>query len=101
MFGTIDEPGLIPQCLQRIFRNVGSNIDDKVMFKPIGLENMIPTIDCDLNMEKTVRNYIFKDDKVQILYSNEISFHIRFHRIESTTITDYNSTTKSNRRSVR
>ncbi|CAF3451228.1 unnamed protein product [Rotaria socialis] len=63
MFGTADEPGLIPNCLHRIFLNVGSNIDEKVLFKPIGLENLMPTIDCDLNMEVAVRNYIFKDEK--------------------------------------
>ncbi|CAF3730563.1 unnamed protein product, partial [Adineta steineri] len=66
MFGTNDEPGLIPKCLRRIFLNVGQNIDNKVLFKPVGLENVIPTIDCDLKMEISVRNYIFKEDKYRI-----------------------------------
>lgn len=69
MFGTHDEPGLIPNCLHQIFRNVGSNIDEKVLFKPIGLENLMPTIDCNLNMEVAVRNYIFRDEKVFNLFS--------------------------------
>lgn len=68
MFGTMDEPGLIPQCLHRIFLNVGSNIDEKVLFKPIGLENLIPTVDSDLNIEIATRNYIFKDEKVTISF---------------------------------
>ncbi|CAF3938214.1 unnamed protein product [Adineta steineri] len=63
MFGTAQEPGLIPQCLHRIFLNVGQNIDDKVCFKPDGLENLIPTTDSTLDIEITARNYIFKDDK--------------------------------------
>ncbi|CAF2893478.1 unnamed protein product [Rotaria sp. Silwood2] len=63
MFGTAEEPGLIPQCLQRIFLNVGQNIDDKVLFKPDGLENLIPTTDSNLDREINARNYIFKDDK--------------------------------------
>jgi hypothetical protein len=65
MFGTNEEPGLIPKCLHRIFLNIGQNIDNRVLFKPIGLENLIPTIDSDLNMEISVRNYIFKDEKVE------------------------------------
>ncbi len=68
MFGTNEEPGLIPKCLHRIFLNVGQNIDEKVLFKPVGLENIIPTIDCDLQMEIAVRNYIFKDEKVIQLF---------------------------------
>jgi len=64
MFGTMEEPGLISKCLHRIFLNVGHNIDSKVLFKPIGLENLIPTNDSDLNMEIAVRNYIFKNEKV-------------------------------------
>jgi hypothetical protein len=63
MFGTPKEPGLIPKCLRRIFLNVGENIDDKVLFKPDGLENLMPTTDCDLDVEIVARNYIFKDDK--------------------------------------
>ncbi len=73
MFGTAQEPGLIPQCLNRIFLNVGSNIDDKVFFKPDGLENILPTTDCTLDVEVTARNYIFKDDKndhvIQLFFS--------------------------------
>ncbi|CAF1264829.1 unnamed protein product [Adineta ricciae] len=63
MFGTPEKPGLIPQCLQQIFVNVGQNIDDKVFFKPDGLENLIPTSDSTLDIEINARNYIFKDDK--------------------------------------
>lgn len=65
MFGTNEEPGLIRKCLEKIFLNIGQNIDNKVSFKPIGLENFLPTIDSDLNMEIAVRNYIFKDEKVK------------------------------------
>jgi len=65
MFGTNEEAGLISKCFHRIFRNIGQNIDNKVLFKPIGLENLTPTIDSDLDMEITVRNYIFKDEKVE------------------------------------
>jgi len=68
MFGRNEEPGLIPKCLHRIFLNIGQNIDNKVLFKPIGLENLIPTIDSDLNMEISVRNYIFKDEKVRRIF---------------------------------
>jgi hypothetical protein len=64
MFGTLDQPGLIPQCLERMFAHIGVNIDERVLFKPDGLENLIPTTDCDFNMEITVRDYIFTDDKV-------------------------------------
>jgi hypothetical protein len=63
MFGTAQEPGLIPQCLHRIFLSVGQNIDDKVCFKPDGLENLMPTTDCTFDVEIAARNYIFKDDK--------------------------------------
>ncbi|CAF0947630.1 unnamed protein product [Adineta ricciae] len=85
MFGTNDDPGLIPQCLQRIFRNVGSNIDANVVFKPIGLENMIPTIDCDLNMEVAVRNYIFKDDKSRLRLPSIIQ---RQNQVEDLSVED-------------
>ena len=63
MFGTPQTPGLIPQCLHRIFLNVGQNIDERVFFKPDGLENLTPTTDCTLDVEIAARNYIFKDDK--------------------------------------
>jgi len=63
MFGTPQEPGLIPKCLHRIFLNVGQNIDDKVLFKPDGLENLLPTTNSNLDTEIAARNYIFKDDK--------------------------------------
>lgn len=63
MFGTPDDPGLIPKCLHRIFLNVGENIDEKVFFKPDGLENLMPTSASNLEIEMNVRNYIFKDDK--------------------------------------
>jgi hypothetical protein len=68
MFGTAEDPGLIPKSLHRIFRNVGQNIDNKVLFKPVGLENFIPTNDGDLNMEIAARNYIFKDEKVRVFF---------------------------------
>jgi len=81
MFGTNEEPGLIPKCLHRIFLNIGQNIDNRVLFKPIGLENLIPTIDSDLNMEISVRNYIFKDEKVEESFSFQINDFI-FSSIE-------------------
>jgi hypothetical protein len=68
MFGTMEEPGLISKCLQRIFLNIGQNIDHKVLFKPIGLENFMPTMDCNLHAEVAARNYIFKDEKVRFLF---------------------------------
>ncbi|CAF0894391.1 unnamed protein product [Rotaria sordida] len=70
MFGTANESGLISKCLHRIFLNVGSNVDETVLFKPLGLENLIPTIDCDLNIEIAVRNYIFKDEKYRMRLPN-------------------------------
>ena len=76
MFGTVDEPGLIPKCLQRIFLNVGQNTDNRLSFKPVGLENLMPTIDSNLNMEIAVRNYIFKDEKVKILVSLRTKFDL-------------------------
>ena len=74
MFGTPQEPGLIPKCLHRIFLNVGQNIDNKVFFKPDGLENLIPTTDSTLDTEITARNYIFKDDKNDRVRTNKFSF---------------------------
>jgi len=65
MFGTDEQPGLIPKCLRRIFLNIGQNIDNRVLFKPVGLENFMSTNDCNLNMEMIARNYIFKDEKVK------------------------------------
>ncbi len=76
MFGTVDEPGLIPKCLQRIFLNVGQNIDNKLLFKPVGLENLMPTIDSNLNMEIVVRNYIFKDEKVRVIVFSKTKFDL-------------------------
>lgn len=73
MFGNAQAPGLIPQCLQRIFLNVGQNIDEKVFFKPDGLENLMPTADSTLDIEIATRNYIFKDDKTDRV--NYSSFH--------------------------
>jgi hypothetical protein len=75
MFGTPQEPGLIPQCLHRIFRNVGQNVDDKVLFKPDGLENLMPTGDNRLDTEISVRNYIFKDDKTDSVSENHGAMH--------------------------
>ncbi|CAF0818882.1 unnamed protein product [Adineta ricciae] len=63
MFGTPKDPGLIPQCLQRIFLHVGYNIDKKVLFKPDGLENLVQTNMNNLQDEINYRKYIFKDDK--------------------------------------
>ena len=78
MFGTPEKPGLIPQCLQRIFVNVGQNIDDKVFFKPDGLENLIPTSDSTLDIEISARNYIFKDDKNDTVHRLRFSLSL-FH----------------------
>lgn len=81
MFGTPQTPGLIPQCLQRIFLNVGQNIDEKVFFKPDGLENLMPTAESTLDIEISARNYIFKDDKtdrVNFSSLNSKSFHLFF-----------------------
>jgi len=66
MFGTPKEPGLIPQCLSRIFLHVGCNIDTKVLYKPDGLENLVQTNQNNLQDEINVRKYIFKDDKDDI-----------------------------------
>lgn len=63
MFGTPKDPGLIPQCLSRIFLHVGYNIDTKVLYKPDGLENLVQTNMNNLQDEITSRKYIFKDDK--------------------------------------
>ena len=63
MFGTPKDPGLIPQCLQRIFLHVGYNIDSKVLYKPDGLENLVQTNMNNLQEEINYRKYIFKDDK--------------------------------------
>jgi hypothetical protein len=97
MFGTVDEPGLIPKCLHRIFLNVGQNIDDKVLYKPVGLENIIPIIDSDLNMEIAARNYIFKDEKV--ITSSKQSIQQYFILLASNSFTKYSRTTKLFRRS--
>ena len=64
MFGTSDKAGLIPKCLERIFINVGEKIDENLLFKPEGLENLISTDDSNLDTEIHVRNYIFSDEKV-------------------------------------
>ena len=64
MFGTAEEPGLIPQCLQRIFVRVGDQIDRQLLFKPDGLENLMPTTHGDLSSEIAVREYIFPDQEV-------------------------------------
>ncbi|CAF3672398.1 unnamed protein product [Rotaria socialis] len=63
MFGTPKDPGLIPQCLQRIFLHIGYNIDTKVLYKPDGLENLVQTNMNNLQDEINYRKYIFKDDK--------------------------------------
>ncbi|CAF3446393.1 unnamed protein product [Rotaria sp. Silwood1] len=63
MFGTPKDPGLIPQCLQRIFLHVGYNIDTKVLYKPDGLENLVQTNMNNVQDEINYRKYIFKDDK--------------------------------------
>ena len=63
MFGTPKDPGLIPQCLSRIFLHVGYNIDSKVLYKPDGLENLVQTNMNNLQDEINARKYIFKDDK--------------------------------------
>jgi len=63
MFGNPQDPGLIPKCLQRIFLNIGTNIDEKLSFKPDGLENLVATNRSNLDGEIAVRNYILKTDK--------------------------------------
>ena len=68
MFGTMEEPGLIPQCLRRLFSNAAQKIDQQLLFKPLGLENFTSTMDGDLKMEIAVRNYIFKDEQVNFRY---------------------------------
>ena len=73
MFGTIEQPGLIPQCLRRIFSNVGQNVDQQLSFKPLGLENFTPTMNGDLQMEIAARNYIFKDEKVKLYFPRKPS----------------------------
>jgi hypothetical protein len=99
MFGTVDEPGLIPKCLHRIFLNVGQNIDDKVLYKPVGLENLIPIIDSDLNMEIAARNYIFKDEKV--ITSSKQNIEQNCILLASNSFTKYSRATKLFRRSFR
>lgn len=74
MFGTPQDPGLIPKCFQQIFRNVGENIDEKVLFKPDGLENLMPTSNSNLDGEINVRNYIFKDDKTDNVSQRHVYF---------------------------
>lgn len=69
MFGTTEEPGLIPKCLQRIFLRAGDHIDKQLLFKPDGLENLMPTTQGDLSTEIAVREYIFPDQEV--LYSRQ------------------------------
>ena len=68
MFGTMEELGLIPQCLRRLFSNAPQKIDQQLLFKPLGLENFTSTMDGDLKMEIAVRNYIFKDEQVNFRY---------------------------------
>jgi hypothetical protein len=97
MFGTAQEPGLIPKCLHRIFLNVGQNIDEKVFFKPEGLENLIPTTDCRLDIEIAARNYIFKEDKNdQVSSIFLLLIHFLIDRIFSATnsFTEYCPRTK-------
>ena len=64
MFGTAEEPGLIPKCLQSLFSHAGQRMDDQLSFKPDGLENLMPTSDCQFDTEIAARNYIFPDEKV-------------------------------------
>ena len=64
MFGTGEQPGLIPKCLQSLFSHVGQRMDDQLSFKPDGLENLMPTSECEFDVEIAARNYIFFDDKV-------------------------------------
>lgn len=78
MFGTPKDPGLIPQCLSRIFLHVGYNIDSKVLYKPDGLENLVQTNMNNLQEEINARKYIFKDDKDEIV-SNQDSPTIFFN----------------------
>lgn len=102
MFGTPQEPGLIPKCLHRIFRNVGQNVDDKVLFKPDGLENLMPTGDSRLDTEVSVRNYIFKDDKTDSVSENNAnSLGSMKTVVASSPSAEHCSTTKQFSRSLR
>ena len=102
MFGTPQEPGLIPKCLHRVFRNVGQNVDDKVLFKPDGLENLMPTADSRLETEISVRNYIFKDDKTDSVSENvEKSLRSMCFLAASSSTSEYCSTAKQFSRSIR
>lgn len=94
MFGDPQAPGLIPQCLQRIFLNVGQNIDEKVFFKPDGLENLMPTTDCPLDIEIAARNYIFKDDKTDRVSKFIESINDFVFLLASNSSAEYCSTTK-------
>lgn len=80
MFGTPKEPGLIPQCLQRIFLHVGYNIDTKVLYKPDGLENLVQTNMNNLQDEINCRKYIFKDDKDDsvCIFERQNSFYLSY-----------------------
>lgn len=88
MFGSPKDPGLIPQCLSRIFLHVGYNIDSKVLYKPDGLENLVQTNMNNLQEEINARKYIFKDDK-------DDSVRISNHLTLSPSISHYYLATKS------
>ena len=74
MFGTTEEPGLIPKCLQRIFLRADDHIDKQLLFKPDGLENLMPTTQGDLSTEIAVREYIFPDQEVNQLMRETFFF---------------------------
>ena len=92
MFGTPDQPGLIPKCLERIFTNVGGKLDGKLLFKPDGLENLIATEDSQLDTEMHVRNYIFSDEKVVRFSSFWQRFSPFSHSSVPNSFTEYHST---------
>lgn len=81
-----------------IFPNIDQNVGDKILFKLIGPENLIPTIDSDLHMEMSFGNYIFKDEKVNFRFSRKL-FNIIFILPASNAFTEYDSPTKLFRRS--
>lgn len=91
MFGTPNEPGLIPQCLSRIFLHVGYNIDSKVLYKPDGLENLVQTNMNNLQDEIDARKYIFKTDKDDTVSVHTHSHHSLpiIHHLASKSFTKY------------
>ena len=91
MFGTAEEPGLIPKCLQSLFSHAGQRMDDHLSFKPDGLENLMPTSDCQFDTEIAARNYIFPDEKVADLRALHTKTNVS-RSLASNAFTDSSST---------